>query len=368
MTRKNRTVANRLKALQPVSPVANVSLFGVREMYSLFDSQELNCTISEHCRTRVFEFPRIDFRPAGDEPHHEIYVSPTVQAWLTSDLVGYFTDPSFSKHYEISPTLRHMVGETDEKIRSQQKGRVPVFLVVEELNQLTPVNMIKGECRLLNEIEVRDGESEPLLIGGREGEKFIIAQEATDGAWPDIPNNQRIVNMILAGVRIGQQTAQPISKYIDLDCLVTDDGRFVSMGGRLTVSAGVTITTPMDANAYRGRVAEIRRAISTMEKDMSAPHMALLFNAIYREEYEEDAYQRLQYLQLWKSLVEAGPRLLGYQGDIRNDNVALAGNKTLRELKDYRDDIAHWWRDTIDAAYLADLVRTLIELLHRKYF
>ena len=368
MTRKNRTVADRLQALQPVSPESNVTLALVRRKYSLFDSQELNCTISEHCRTRVYEFPRIEFRPAGDEPHHEIYASPTVQAWLASDLVGYFTDSSFSKHYEVSPALRHMVGETYEKIRSQQQGRVPVFLVVEELNQLTPVNMTKGECRLLNEVEVRDGGSVPLLIGGREGEKFIIADQFDDGAWPDIPNNQRIVNMILAGVRVGQQTAQPISKYIDLECLVTDDGRFVSMGGRFTGFAGVSLTTPMDANAYRGRVAEIRRAISTMEKDMSAPHMALLFNAIYREEHKEDAYQRLQYLQLWKSLVEAGPRWLGYQGDIRNDNVALAGNRTLRELKDYRDDIAHWWRDTIDAAYLADLVQTLNELLHRKYF
>ena len=72
MTRKDRTAANRLNALQSASPRANVSLFAVRRMFSGIDSQELHCTISEYCRTLVFEFPRIDFRPAGDEPHHEI--------------------------------------------------------------------------------------------------------------------------------------------------------------------------------------------------------------------------------------------------------------------------------------------------------
>ena len=79
-----------------------------------------------------------------------------------------------------------------------------------------------------------------------------------------------------------------------------------------------------------------------MAQDISAPHMALLYKAMYRNEYEDDAYQRLQYLRLWESLVEAGPRRLSYQGDIREDNVVVAGRKTLKELKDYRDDIAHW--------------------------
>ena len=336
-------------------------------MYEGGGGEEFHCTISGYCRTQVFEFPRIVFHPDGDEPHHTIYSSPSVQACVASNLVDYFMNSTFSRHYAISPSLRHKVNEIDEKIRAQQKGQVPVFLVIEELNQLTPVEMVKGECSISDEVVVRDGKKEPVLVGGREGEEFITAWATTGGAWPKLPNNQQLVNMILTGVRVGQQTADPIRKYIDQNGLVTDDGRFAGIK-RITASARGGTATPMDSTAYRGRVYEIGRGIAALEQDMDAPHMALLGNSMYRDDYMDDAYQRLHYLQLWQSLSEAGRKYLSYQGNIREDNVVVAGNKTLQELKDYRDDIAHWWTDTIDENYLADLQQTINELIRRKYF
>lgn len=339
-------------------------------MYAGIGAKEIHCTISGYCRTRIFDFPGIDFHPAGDEPHHELYVSPSVQACVTSNLVDYFVNSTCSKHYAISPDLRHMVDETNEKIRSQQKNRVPVFLVIEEFDQLAPVEMNKGECSISDEVIVEDGEKVPMLVGGREGEKFLIACATTDGAWPELPNNQQLVNMILAGVRVGQQEDQPISKYLDMDCLVTDGGRFVFViMMQITAQGGVSLVTPMDTAAYRSRISEIRKAISALEQDMVAPHMALLINSMYRDEYGDDAYQRLQYLQLWQSLEDAGPHWLNYQGkNIRHDNVVVAGKKTLQQLKEYRNDIAHWRTDTIDGNFLADLQRTINELIRRKYF
>ena len=337
-------------------------------MYEGGGGKEFRCTISEYCRTQIFEFPGIDFRPNGAEPHHTIYSSPSVQACVASDLVGYFESSASSKHYAISPSLRHVVGETDEKIKSQQKGRVPVFLVVEENNQLTPVAMVNGESSISDEVVVRDGKKVPILVGGREGEEFITAWHTVDGAWPELPKNQLLVNTILAGVRAGQQTSAPIRKYLDQNGLVTDDGRFVETV-RPTMSARGSTATPMDTAAYRGRASEIRRAIAAMEQDTGAPHMALLVNSMYRDEYGDDTYQRLRYLQLWQSLVEAGRKYLGYQGtNIKYDNKVVAGKKTLLELTEYRDDIAHWWTDTIDENYLADLQRTINEMMHGKYF
>lgn len=365
---KNRTVADRQKSLQPDSPEANTTLALVRSMNAGIGAKEFNCTINGYCRTQIFEFPRIDFHPDGDEPHHEIYVSPSVQACVTSNLVDYFVNSTCSQHYAISPSLRYRVAETDEKIKSQQQGRVPVFLVIEEVNQLTPVEMVNGECSISDEVVVLDGKKEPMLVGGREGEKYIAAHATNGGAWPELPNNQQLVNMILAGVRVGQETTNPIRKYLDMNGLVTDDGRFVLMR-QLTASARVRLSTPMDSTAYRSRVSEIRKAITALEQDIGVSHVALLINSIYRDEYGDDAYQRLQYLQLWQSLVEAGPRWLSYQGkDIRYDNVVVAGKKTLKELTEYRHDIAHWWTDTIDENFLADLQRTINELIRRKYF
>ena len=99
------------------------------------------------------------------------------------------------------------------------------------------------------------------------------------------------------------------------------------------------------------------------------PHMALLFNSMYSDEYKDESYQRLQYLGLWQSLAEAGAKYLDYQGkSIRYDDKVVAGNRTLLELTEYRDDIAHWWTDTIDKNYLAALQRTINELIRQKYF
>ena len=352
MTRKYRPVADRQKSLKPVPPEAHITLAGTRRMYAGMGAKEFYCTINGYYRTQIFEFPRIDFHPDGDDPHHEIYASPAVRACVTSNLLDYFVNSTCSKHYAISHSLRHAVGETDEKIKSQQKGRVPVFLVIEEFNQLTPVAMKKGECSILD----------------REGEQFITAWPTIDGAWPELPNNQQLVNMILAGVRVGQQTSEPIRKYLDQNGLVTDDGRFVGMK-RPTMSARVSTLTPMDTTAYRDRASEIRRAIAAMEQDIGAPHMALLVNSMYRDEYRDDTYQRLQYLRLWQSLAETGKKYLEYQGEnIRRDDKIVAGKKTLRELTEYRDAIAHWRTDTINENFLADLQRTINELIHRKYF
>ena len=126
-------------------------------MYEGGGGEEFHCTISGYCRTQIFEFPRIDFHPDDDEPHHTIYSSPSVQASVASSLVDYFVNSTFSRHYAISPSLRYTVYETNEKIKSQQKGRVPVFLVIEELSQLTPIEMVKGECSISDEVVVRDG-------------------------------------------------------------------------------------------------------------------------------------------------------------------------------------------------------------------
>ena len=279
MTSKNRPVADRKKALEPVPPEANFTLFGVREMYEGMGGREFRCTISGYCRTQIFEFPRVDFRPNGDEPHHTIYTSPSVKACVASDLVDYFVKSRSSKHYAISPSLRHVAGETEEKIKSQQRGRVPVFLVIEEFSQLTPVEMVKGECSISDEIAARDGEKVPILVGGREGEEFIIAWATVDGAWPELPNNQLLVNMILAGVRVGQNTSGPIRKYIDQNGLVTDDGRFVEML-RPTMSMRGSTAIVMDSAAYRSRASEIRTAIEAMERDIGVPHMALLVNSM----------------------------------------------------------------------------------------
>ena len=165
-------------------------------------------------------------------PHHFVYDTSPTHACITADLIGYFENSvTRSTHYAISPSLRYEIGRTAQEVKSQKHERTPAFVVIEEDNELVPpVPMVKGECGLVDEVLEEDGKRVPLLVGGRAGERFIYAQHSSDGEWPQLPLDTRLVNLILAAVRVGQHTSDPIAKYVDQSCLITDGGQFVVMG------------------------------------------------------------------------------------------------------------------------------------------
>ena len=102
----------------------------------------------------------------------------------------------------LAPSLRYRVGGDLRKDQTAAEGPSNrCFLVIEESCQLTPVEMGKGECFIVDEVVLKDGQAKPYLIGGRGGRAVHKPLTQTvDGAWPELPNNQQRINMILAGV------------------------------------------------------------------------------------------------------------------------------------------------------------------------
>ena len=326
------------------------------------------CTIAGHRRTRIFEFPQISLHMNEGNRHHFIYGAPPTHACVTADLIDYFeSGVTRSDHYALSRPLRHETRRAVEEQKSQNRdGKIPVFLVIEEQHALVPVPMVKGECNIMDEVMVKeDGRTVPMLKGGREGKRYISASYSVEGAWPEVPRNRKLVNLILAAVRVGQQTSDPIRKYIDHSCFVTDDDQYVVKVPRAKASARLTTSMPMDADAFEGKAAEIRHAIRAMEPDVVEPHMELLVRAMYIDEHKGEAEKLLEFLRLWQSVEENVKKLSS--GNVDWDKK-VAGKWTLQELKEYRHDIAHWWTETIDENYLSNLRSTVNELMRRKYF
>ena len=79
----------------------------------------------------------------------------------------------------------------------------------------------------------------------------------------------------------------------------------------------------------------------------------------------DDDHLRLSYLRLWQALEDAKNHL--DQPQLLNERQVIAGHRSPKELKDYRNDIAHWETGKIDRSYLDDLQHTAMELLRRKY-
>ena len=333
----------------------------------LANGEKITCTIDRHCRTRIFDFPRS--RPTEPVPHYTIYRSNSVHASLVCDLRAYF-EQSESPHYGLSSPLRHEVAELIQKKDSQGEGINP-YLVVEELHSLAPLVLDRG-CAAVDEVGYEDGQPIPLLNGGSANARFIIAIETMDGPWPDIPRDEQTVNMILAATRASQDAHDEIRKQIDQSCLVTDDDRFVCPMSAGFMSARADVVRPLDADAFRETAVSLGAAVSRMEADLTSEHMELLVNALYWDDYKDDDFRRVHYLSLWQSLSESR-RKLGYtppspKTGLAKDPTVVGGTFSLEALTSYRDDIAHCWTGNIDGNYLANMYRTINELLRRRYF
>ena len=373
MPRKNSSVEDRQRALQQEEQrkkdsERSFTTEGIKSMYKTL-GDEIHCTISGHCRTLVLKFPRSYSCLTSSEPHEMIFKSDSLCAHLTTDLLDYFSTSTSSPHYSISPPLKFKL----EELVKNEKDNFPVFVVIEDFVKIDPVVMDKGECCIADEAVRSDGDVKQLLIGGRLGGKFITLWGTADGEWPDTPDNQRYVNMILAAVRVEQETEGPIREDIDQRCFITDDDRYVNYTcPTMSLSEfAVSVQSPIDKRTYKEKAIRIRDAIDRIEPDMQTAHIDLLVNAMnYNyDKRKDDEYNRLYYLRLWQSLGETSKTLLGIsERDPKFDNITVAGDKTLGELKGCRNAIAHWSSGMMKGGYLSNLFKTINELLRRKYF
>ena len=139
MAQKDRSVAKRQESLQPKPFESQFTIRGVIDCFAGVKGREIQCTINGYCRTQVFEFQEsLSIRRRSNLLTRSMGLR-QCRLFVTSNLVDFFVNSSFSEHYAINPSLRHLIGETVDRVRSQQKDRVPVFLVIEEVYQFLPV-------------------------------------------------------------------------------------------------------------------------------------------------------------------------------------------------------------------------------------
>ena len=85
--------------------------------------------------------------------------------------------------------------------------------------------------------------------------------------------------------------------------------------------------------------------------------------AVLLDRSKDDKCFRLWYLRLWQALMDA--RKLIRVSKFTPGEI-VAGKKTINELHDYRDRIAHWWTGRLDASHADDIQRTVVKLLRSR--
>lgn len=319
------------------------------------------CTLTGHCRTFVFEFPRSEL--VAEEPIKPItiFANSDLRAAIVCDLLGYFEKkPDESFHFSIDVSLRTAVQNIYKKSRAQyERKNKELFLVIEEYVEFTPTVLSNEQCFTID--EVRNGEA--MIEGGREGRNAILAVRALGCPWPEFQPEMYEVNVVLAAVKAVQNVTGHITQLCECSCFVNDNGEAVYVLDP-TMSATGEVLSRVATEELEARAARMRTMLQRMMSE-SEPVAEELFDSIVLETTVDDGYLRLTYLRLWQA-VEDAKKHLGHPG-LLNEKQVIGGNRAPSELKAYRNAIAHWYTGRIDHRYLSDLEYTAMALLRRKY-
>ena len=359
--RRNRREGLRQSLKQDIK--GGLTRDGINPTLEKLGYESTQFTLTGHCRTFLFEFPGSHLVAEGPVEHQVIYECSGLKAVVVSDIPAYFEkSPANSLHFKIDVSLRAVVQSTYEKALSQPKRTIgKLFLVIEQNSEITPTKLTDEQCFTVD--EVRDGEA--VIPGGREGERALVAVRTVDCPWPDYRYDMGRVNIVLAAVKAMQDVTGSIRQLCDCACFVSSEREAVIILDRTTTTGATGSTTsPLTPDALEDRASRIRAMLGNMMKDseLSAKE---LFDSVVLDETMDDDYLRLWYLRLWQALGDAGKHL--GQPQLWNKGPVIAGNRTPKELRCYRKDIAHWYTGRIDHAYLSDLQYTAMELLRRKY-
>ena len=320
-------------------------------------------TLTGHCRTFLFEFPGSHLVAEEPVEHQVIYECSDLKAAIVSDLPAYFEkNPANSLHFKIDVSLRAAVQSTYEEALRQPKRTIgKLFLVIEQISEITPTELSDGQCFTVD--EVRDGKV--VIEGGREGERALVAVRTVDCPWPDYRCDMGRVNIVLAAVKAMQDVTGSIRQLYECSCFVSSEEEAVYIRNcTTTTSATGSTTSPLTPDELEDRASRIRAMLGNMMKDseLSAEE---LFDSMVLGETMDDDYLRFWYLRLWQALDDANKHL--GQPQLWNKGSVIAGNRTPKEHRIYRKNIAHWYTGRIDHAYLSDLQCIAMKLLRRKY-
>ena len=358
---------NRRKDLQKSIESSNKGGFtthAAKLMAGPLGGELAECTIIGHCRTFLFEFPASVLVTEEHVGHQVIYSHGGLNVAIVSNLPAYFgQDSPISQHYSIDVSLRAGVQRTyDNAIKQSSQSNnstVPLFLVIQEYSEVSPTDLKDGQCFTID--ECLNGEA--MIEGGREGERAILAIRTIDSPCPDFHADMHVINVILAAVKVEQNVSSHIKQLYSCSCFVSSEGQAVYTLSPSMSAAGLVVSR-LDTSDVSEKAERIGFMLKKMMSDSESVAMEL-FDSIVLDETKDDSYLRLWYLRLWQSVEDAGSHLGSPQ--TWNDEKLIAGKKTLKELKSYRNDIAHWHTGRINFSCLDSLQDTAMELIRRKY-
>lgn len=259
-------------------------------------AQTRPCVIRGHCRTHVFELPKVELKADALLQPIVIVERQGAKATVVSDLPGYFREISPFRHYGLCTTLRSKI---DEAVSNSRQGsatdRLPLFVVVQQETECE-TTLDEGTCYTVNHETVTDAHAE---------EEVIVALHVDDAPWPEtVEDGPGFVTTVLAAVKIVQDETAAIREVAEASCFYDEEGFAVYPVTISMAPFGLSLISPKSQTELAERAAQMRSLIETFETKLrdGDTNICDLVEALRLERIDTDHYRRAWYLSLFEAI------------------------------------------------------------------
>ena len=251
------------------------------------------CTIKGHCHTHIFRFPNVFLKARTDINPLLIAEQEQSRATIVSDLQSYFEKHS-PFHYSINHLLRSEVEEVMKK--ESQKNGFSLFVVIER-EIPCETTMDDATCFIVD----KKHEGDP------PGGIIMMTGETSGVTWSEEEYNiNQFVNMILAAIKIEQNTKDHIEKVSSTSCFFDIDERAIYFIPEPQINIGLCVDSPLDDKKLKEKTDRLQKLISGLEADMQKDMRTTsrLITALRLEKTKDDNYRRIWYLRLYEAMLD----------------------------------------------------------------
>ena len=248
------------------------------------------CTISEYVRTIMFQVPRFQIAGYGCVSPIVIKDEPDFRASVMTDPVNYIRNGPILKAHIPDETLEECLGVSGS---ATEKA---LYLVLEIKQDLGMFRATDGQCRKMEDA----------------GVEHVFIVDCGAPYVPDPGDRAGAIDVVLTGVQMAFDFAEPFKKMLDTECYFTDEGRRLHIE-RVELSASVQVVGPITpertaelAHKSKALIGQLDKAIGdgkpqagTAATTEYRPRLAELLATLQAEPTNDEAGRRVWFLRLY---------------------------------------------------------------------
>ena len=304
-------------------------------------AERVDCKIEKFKVTKIYNIP-IWWDGTEEERKSKIlYSEKGFVAVITDNIEEYLKKESRYGQYAKDAGLREACKKINERC-----GR-SVFVVMEEEGETEEKEFNRGECW-------------KNLILGREED--IIIFKTTDGKWPGGKENTEAERVLLAAIKLETEATHNLKREARCFCYETTDGKTVyGCEPKMSIAyGGAHVVRRAKGIEIEETTQKLTDRIIQLKKEGQEISVREVLNALLLGDSKNEEYFRLWYLNLWQALVDFGREYCSNKGiDLKEERET----EQYKELKEHRDEIAHWSTEKINYELLTEIQKTGIRVV-----